>query len=488
MAEHPLDPIFHPRAIALVGVPRDQRSRSYQFFLRGLLDLGYPEHHAIYPVNPNATAIAGFTAYPTLLDTPDPVDHVISLVPAVHTPELVEQAITKGVRSIHFYTSGFEETGDADRAALEQQVIARARSAGIRVFGPNCMGLYLPGEGVSFSPNFPRESGDAFVLSQSGGNAMEIVAPLARRGFRYSKVISFGNGRDVGAADLLEYAAVDDESRIVLAYLEGVPDGPALFRALKACAAVKPTIILKGGMSAAGARAAQSHTASLAGAAELFAALCRQSGAALVDTMEELHDLAIAVSTAAREIRGHRAVLLGGGGGFSVLSTDAIARCGLDLPEFDAATQDALRAHVPVAGNSVRNPIDAGFMGDDLEAAMSEITRIAVTAPGADFTFAMISGPVRDDFATDQPTADDLRRSEERAIAQVRRLAALQQETGRPIIGVLRGYTPGTAPVALLEAALHHGLATFESIPRAARALQLLLAWRASREGLPPIV
>ena len=224
------------------------------------------------------------------------------------------------------------------------------------MLGPNCMGLYVPSERITFQGEFPTEPGNVMVISQSGGNSMDIVHGLARRGARFSRAVSFGNGEDVDAADLFGYAAADPASEYVVAYLESSARGRATFEALRACARVKPTIVLKGGMTGAGGRAANSHTGALAGSREVFEAMCRQAGALLAETMEELHDLLIAAATNARLVRGPRALLLGGGGGFSVLAADSIARAGLDLPPLDDATTAELRELMPVAGNSIRNP------------------------------------------------------------------------------------------------------------------------------------
>ncbi|MEX2228000.1 MAG: CoA-binding protein, partial [Dehalococcoidia bacterium] len=328
---HPLDPIFHPRAVAIVGVPSGSRGMS-NGFLSSLLEQRYHEVHPLYPVNPKMDEVAGLKCYPSLLDTPDPVDHVISLVPARVAPELVDQCVTKGVRSIHFFTAGLAETGIPELVALEHQLIAKLRAAGIRAIGPNCMGLYVPESRLAFMGGFPSEPGNVMLISQSGANAGDIVHGLSRRGIRFSKGVSFGNGADVRAWELFDYAASDPETAVVVAYIEGVQDGRKFFEGVKRCARLKPTIILKGGLTDAGARAARSHTGSLAGSLAIFDAMCRQAGAMRAETMDDLQDLAVAVSTGARRVRGPRVALVGGGGGFAVLSADALAREGLQVP------------------------------------------------------------------------------------------------------------------------------------------------------------
>ena len=503
MSEHPLDFLFHPRSIALVGVPSELNGPGADFFL-ALLAHGYTERYKLYPVNPKVQELRGLRCYPSLLDIPEPVDHVLSLVPAHIAPDLVRQAVEKGVRSLHFYTAGFAESGDEQLAALERELVGRAVDAGIRVLGPNCMGIYVPSEGISFSLDFPKQTtpGNILVISQSGANTSDLVLGLAARGARFSKAISFGNGRDIAAAELFEYAASDDESEVVVAYLEGVPDGPALLRALKACAYAKPTIILKGGLTDAGARAVSSHTASLAGSTAIFDALCRQAGAMRVETMEEAHDLTIAACTQAIRIAGPRAALVGAGGGFSVLAADAIARSGIDLPPLSEETQSRLRKHVPVAGNSIRNPIDAGFLGDQRGEAQKGVIRAVAADPDLDFTFTSL-GPPPDldmrrrqtqesgDEETPEQEMDRAREGLERERKILGRLAELQRETGRPILGIRpprRAQLPRGVEDTLLPYAYEEGLAIFPSVPRAARAAQLILEWRRRREGLPAIV
>ena len=471
MSDHPLEQVFRPRSVALYGISRNMQNRSNQFFLRGLLDQGFHEAAPLYLVNPNAEEIAGLRCYPSLSDCPDPVDYVISLVPA-HTAEgLVEECIAKGVRALHLYTGGFAENLDEERAELEQRVIGRAREGGLRVIGPNCMGLYHPAARMAFIPGHPREAGDISVVCQSGGNAMDIIGGLGQRGARFAKVVSFGNGTDLGAAELLRYAAVDPEARIVLAYVEDTSDGRALFEALRACARAKPTIVLKGGISSAGARAARSHTASLAGSHEVFTAACRQAGAAVVHSLDELIDLAVALSTRLREVAGPRAVLLAVGGGYSVLTTDALAGCGIDLPELAGATLARLREVVPTDGNSIENPIDTGYMGEDSEEALRAVTDAAAHDTNSDFLITMLRG-------RDIPLEEQRRTIEE--------LADLQEQTGKPIVVAARRDV-GELAEETLRLAYGRGVAVFSSPVSAGRAVGLLLEWRRDREGLPSL-
>lgn len=488
MPDHPLEPIFHPRAVALVGVSSNPNAGwGGGGFHQAILDMGF-DPEAVYPVNPKMEQISGLHCYPSLLETPDPVDHVISLVPAHVVPGLVDQCIAKRVRSLHMFTAGFSETGDERMAAVEQEIVTRLRAAGIRAIGPNCMGLYVPGSGLAFSRGFPREPGNVFLLSQSGANASQIISTLGRRGVRFSKAVSFGNGADLRAHDFFDYAVSDPQTEVVIAYVEGIQDGRALLDAVKRCAREKPTIILKGGLSAAGARAANSHTASLAGSRQVFEALCRQAGAMRAETMNDLVDLTVAVTTSARRVKGRGVALLGGPGGFAVLSSDAIAAEGLDLPPMPESAKRKLREFIPVAGTSVNNPIDAHLRTPE---QFEDGMRTIATAEGIDVVFSTSFGP--GNWMGENPQADAngegaADRRERGAGEAADLLVKLEDETGVPIIVVQREPPfEGERGPAYQSAAYQRGIGVFADVPRAARSVRMVLEWRTRREGLPEL-
>ena len=471
----------------MFGAPSDPNAWGSMFY-RALIGSGYDKSR-MFLINPKADQIAGLPAYPTLADVPASVDHVISSVPAKVVPELVDQCVAKGVRSVHLFTAGFSETGDAAMTQIEQQSVAKLRAAGIRTIGPNCLGLYVPASGITFSEEFPKEQGNVSLISQSGANASEIVRTLARRGVRFSKVVSFGNGADLRAHDFFDYAASDPTTEVVISYLEGVPDGRKLFDAIRRCAAAKPTIILKGGLSGAGARAANSHTGSLAGSREVFEALCRQTGAMRVESMEELQDLTVAVTTGVRSVQGRRVVLVGGPGGFAVLSSDAIAAEGLELPETPEAAKRELREFIPTAGTSVNNPIDAHPGGpDEMVRAMN-----ALCGSGAfDVAFSTFLG-LEPGSGFGRRSGERDKSPEERAEAELARarsgseqLSKLQSDLEVPMIYVQRR-DEGQDGSLEATAAYQHGIATFPSVSRSAHTVRQILEWRTRRDGLAEI-
>ena len=467
-----LDYVFHPRSIAIAGVSaKEGPGFGGGGFVSSLQEVGF--RGPIFLIHPSAPAIRGLRCYPSLLDIPDEVDYCISSVPARFVPELLEACITKGVKVLHLFTAGFTETGDAERAKMEQAVVARAREAGIRLIGPNCMGLYVPNGRLAMMGGQPAEAGPVGMISQSGMNAGEFVRYALPRGIRCSKVISFGNGADLKAADFFDYLADDPETEIIAAYLEGIQDGPRLARAIRKAGAVKPTVILKSGRTAEGSRAENSHTASLAGSLQIFDALCRQAGAIRVESVEELVDMAVTFRFVKR-VAGPNVCVVGGGGGASVLAADDLGAAGLKLPPILPEAAAKLAKVTQEAGTSIRNPIDTmsmwqpgGFEGTLRPVLESENVDMVLyhtsfgMGPGARF------GNERD-------------RSRDNALA----LGKLQAEFGKPIVVAIRPATTveGFAySEEFQEFCWRNGLATYPSIARAGASLARLVRWQESR-------
>jgi len=352
-----LDFLFHPQTIAIAGV--SEKANKFNFglkFLEGLTQFGFKGK--IYPMNPTGGEISGLTIYKSLRDIPDRVDYIISAIPAPYTPQLVDEAAEKGVRAIHFFTSGFSEIENEEGKHLQEEIIARARKGGIRVIGPNCLGLYCPSGGLTFNYDYEKTAGPVSMISQSGGNAAHCIQEGMSRGVRFSKVISLGNGADLNESDFLEYLAKDDETKIITAYIEGVRQGPRFFRALKAVTKTKPAIILKVGTSESGAEAAASHTTALAGSNQIWEGMLKQAGAIRAGSVEEMIDVALAFEHIPASA-GNRMVIIGIGGGASVLLADEFSSAGLALPRLSDRIRKSLIDIFPSeAGRIFKNPID----------------------------------------------------------------------------------------------------------------------------------
>jgi acyl-CoA synthetase (NDP forming) len=471
-AAHPLDYVFHPRSVAIVGVSsKDMDAFGGIGFLRAIRAAGFPG--PIYPVNPKATEVEGLRCYPSLPAIEGPVDYVISSVPARAVASLMDDAIAKGVKVIHFFTAGFSETGDEDLAGLEQEVLRRATEAGIRLIGPNCMGLYVPRTGLAFMYGFPVTPGHVALISQSGANAGEFVNFSSIHGVRFSKVVSFGNALDLNAADFFDYCADDPDTHVICAYLEGVKGGPRFVEAFKKAAARKPVIVLKGGRTEAGTRAASSHTGSLAGEIQIFDALCRQAGAIRVESLGALCDMASAFQFLAKG-PGNRVCILGGGGGTSVLAADDAAAAGLEVPWLPESTQQAMRDFTPVAGTSVRNPVDVMAAWDMKQ--LKRTVEIAASAENIDFVL----------YHTGFGWGPRLTDAGERAKETIAQLAQVRDEVGKPIVIAMRPPISAEAMGLTLDfqsECAKAGFATFPSIERACAAMALMAKWQAARDA-----
>jgi acyl-CoA synthetase (NDP forming) len=370
----PLDEIFSPRSVAVVGVSASKLAFA-ELVVHSLKVAKFP---AIYPVNPKYQEVLGLRCYPSLLEIPGPVDHVVVNIPAESALALLDECAAKGVKSVHFFTAGFGESGDAERARLEKQMLVKARQGGFRIIGPNCVGLFVPKSRLVNHYDVPLEPGPIAFISQSGGHAQNLPSYSRARGLRFSKVVSYGNALDVDESELLDYFRDDPETEIVAAYIEGVKDGPRFLGALGRIAARKPVVLYKGGKTEAGRRAAHGHTASLTTSVAIFEALCRQVNAIQVDDLEEMIDVLVALRFLRPLPAGPGVALIGAGGGPSVLAGDGMEREGLRLPPLDAAVQAELKRNLPVAGGIFINPIDTTNMTDAsaISAAMHILGRV----------------------------------------------------------------------------------------------------------------
>jgi PAS domain S-box-containing protein len=257
------------------------------------------------------------------------------------------------------FASGFAETGEPDRIELQNQLVEIARRGNIRIIGPNCLGIYYPKGKIGLSPDFPRDSGPIGFLCQSGGNTDFMVRLAVTRGLRFSKVVSYGNACDINECDLIDYYADDPETDVIAAYIEGVTDGRRFAQVIKRAASVKPVVIYKGGYTEGGLRAAASHTGSLAGADAVWEGVVRQAGATRVHSIEEMVDMLVALLRM-KPPEGPNVLVIGVGGGASVMATDEIERAGLRMAKMPPGIREQLKEFIDLANSMLRNPIDAG--------------------------------------------------------------------------------------------------------------------------------
>ena len=350
-----LGQLFSPSNVAIAGASLNPVSGGYQF-TRFLVDQGY--QGKLYPVNPTLSEIFGLKVYPRITEIPESgVDYVISCVPAESVPSLLDDCGKKNVKLVHLFTARLKETGRKKETKLQDEILEKARRLGIRILGPNCMGIYYPKLGLSFNYELPIKNGPVGGFFQSGGGAGEFVRYAALRGVRFSKVISYGNASDIDGAELLSYFASDSETKVIASYIEGVKDGRRFAEVLALAAKQKPVIILKGGRGKAGAKLALSHTASLAGSIDVWKAALKQYGAITVGNFQELIDQVVAC-TFLPPITGKRVIIAGSGGGKSMVSADVWEEEGFELPELSAGFRNKLKEKAPKLWDWIRNPID----------------------------------------------------------------------------------------------------------------------------------
>ena len=348
--------LFSPRGVAVVGASPAEKASFAGHVVQSLKEAGFP---AVYPVNPKYPEVLGLPCYPSLRAIPGVVDHVIVSIPAESALTLLDDCAAKGVKSVHFFTAGFSETGDAERAELESAMLSKASAGGFRIIGPNCVGLFVPKSRLVATTGVSLEPGPIAFISQSGGHAHDLPFHGGPRGLRFSKVVSYGNALDVDESELLQYFCEDPETEIIAVYIEGVRDGRRFQGALREAAARKPVAIYKGGTTEAGKRAAHSHTASLTTSVAVFDALCRQVNAIQVGDMETLTDVLVALRFVSPLPRGTGVAVVGTGGGPSVLASDEMEKAGLRLPPLSPEVQAELRQLLPLAGSIFSNPVDA---------------------------------------------------------------------------------------------------------------------------------
>ena len=474
--------LFSPNSVAIIGASPTPFSGGHQF-TRFLIEHGFQGR--LYLVNPTAGEILGLKVYPRLTEIPDSsVDYVISCIPAESVLSLLDDCGKKNVKLVHLFTARLKETGRDKETKLQSDILEKARKLGIRILGPNCMGIYYPELGLSFNYGLPRESGPVGGFFQSGGGAAEFVRYAALRGVRFSKVINYGNASDIDEVELLDYFASDDKTKVIASYIEGVKDGGKFARALAPAARKKPVIVLKGGRSRAGAKLALSHTASLAGSIDVWQALLRQYGAIMVSNFQELIDQVVAF-TLLPPITGRRVIVAGGGGGKSMVSADVWEEEGFDLPELTAEFRKKLKEKVPQLWDWVRNPIDASlFQGTPL--LDINLMEWLSSEDGFDICVANLT--------QDDPLPNDVW---EKVLAPnfLNSVAAIKKK-GKPVVCVIETGEIGQAEMeswkwrAIAETRrqiVDQGLAVFPSPESAAKAVRRLVdywAWRESEDEL----
>lgn len=461
------DSLFCPKAIAVAGVSSSGVGQG-NAFIRCLRTAGYTG--AIYPIHPSEDSVEGLKAYRSLGALPGMADYAFVAIPAAAVPALLAAADGR-VRFAQVMSSGFGEgAGGVDlRAAL----LHAARRGGMRMLGPNCMGTHSPRGRVSFINEGVDEPGSVGVLSQSGGLSIDILRTGRYRGLKFSGLVSLGNCLDLGPCELLEHFLADAQTRVIGAYVEEIREGRRFFELLRAAAAEKPVVILKGGRTAQGQRAAASHTGSMVSNEHVWHALARQTGSVLVDTLAQFID---ALATFQAESQEHapatgRVILFGNGGGASVLATDAMARLGIDVPPLQPHTIEALAALGVPAGASLGNPIDvpANILQRERGALAGRILETVIATQESDAIVLHLNMPVILGYEHIDLLGDlmDVAISVRKKLPPRRRLFLVLRTTGQTELEERRQ--------AAATRAMQAGIPVFRELPEAAQALAALV-------------
>nr|CRH06870.1 conserved protein of unknown function [Include CoA binding domain] [Candidatus Magnetococcus massalia] len=351
-----LDAIFNPHSIAVIGASNRAGSVGYAIFsnLLGTFE------GVIYPVNPKSGAVQGVRAYPSIAEVPDAVDLVVVVVPTAQVADMVEQAAAKGVKGAIVITAGFKEVG-GEGLEHENHLKEVVERTGIALIGPNCLGVINAHDTVcmnaSFATKIPNAGNIAFI-SQSGALCTAVLDYAMGRNIGFSKFVSFGNKADITECDLLEYLKDDPDTDVILMYLEDINNGRCFIETARKVAweSRKPMLAIKSGTSAAGKKAASSHTGALAGSEAAYDAIFLQSGIQRVETISELFEYAQGFSQQPLP-QGNRMAIVTNAGGPGIMATDALERHGLELAELSEITKQRLKTKLPPTAN-INNPVD----------------------------------------------------------------------------------------------------------------------------------
>ena len=372
-----LEAIFAPRSVAVVGASPDPTKLGHRV-LKNVRDNGY--RGTLFGIHPTATEVLGCPVYPSIRAAPAPPELAVIVIPPDGVLATVEECGQAGVRGLVIITAGFKEIGGEGRA-LEQRVLETVRRYGMRMVGPNCLGVIdtTTPLNASFAALMP-DPGEIAFMSQSGAMCTAILDWSKEEGIGFSRFVSLGNKADVDEVALLQAWGGDPTNRVILAYLEGINDGQAFIQAAREVTKRTPVIAIKSGTTQAGTRAASSHTGSLAGSEKAYEAAFNQSGILRAQSMEELFDYALAFAYQPL-IPGDRIAIVTNAGGPGIICTDAAERSGLTVARFEPATIARLQQELPPMAN-VFNPIDV--IGDARADRYAIALRHALADPNVD--------------------------------------------------------------------------------------------------------
>ena len=457
-----LDAIFSPKSLAVVGASTIPGKVGHDIFVN-ILYGGYTG--TLYPVNPKARSVACVKAYPTLTDIPDDIDLAMIILPPRLALKSTKDAIAKGVKGIVIVSAGFREVG-GEGLEIENKIVSLCKEAGVRVVGPNCLGVINPNPDIrlnaSFSARMP-ESGNVSFISQSGALCTAVLDFADDRNFGFSKFISIGNKADVDELDLLRYLHADQETEVIMIYLEELRHGAEFVETVKQITSgdtPKPVLVIKSGRTGAGAKAAASHTGALAGTEAVYDAIFQQSGIIRVESIDELFDFATAFAykneSALGKLRrkvpqGNRVAIVTNAGGPGIVATDVTVSSGLQLSQLSQDTLAALASHLPSTAN-INNPVD--IIGDAAQDRYENALSAVIRDENVDGALVILTP-----------------QSMTNALATAEAVVRIASRSHKPILCCFMGIIDVSAGVKYLQ---EHGIPVFRFPENAAKAFGAL--------------
>jgi len=471
-----LDVIFSPQTVAVLGASTTPGKVGHDIFAN-ILRGGFTG--TLYPVNPHARSVLSVRAYPSLLEIQDDVDLAIIILPPKLALASVQEAAQKGVKGIVIVSAGFREIGEAG-LAIENEIVSVCKNAGMRLVGPNCLGVINPIESTrlnaSFSPRMPAPGKISFI-SQSGALCTAVLDFAADRDFGFSKFISIGNKADVDELDLLQYLHEDIDTEVIMIYLEELRRGPEFVEIVKQITCGRrrtPVLVIKSGRTSAGARAAASHTGALAGSEAVYDSIFEQAGIIRANSINELFDFASAftfkttsaLGKVSRKLPGgNRVAIITNAGGPGIVATDMTVSSGLELAQFTPETVNSLKEHLPPTAN-FHNPVDV--IGDATQERYENALSAVLKDDGVDGALVIL---------TPQSMTD--------ALGTAKAIVRVARGSRKPMLCCFMGVVDVSEGVRFLQ---EHGYPVFRFPEDAAKAFGALYRYShwLSREQLKP--
>jgi acyl-CoA synthetase (NDP forming) len=445
-----LDELFQPRSVAIVGGSADEGKLGYAM-VKGFVDFGFSGR--LFVVNPDPSQpILGLPVYSSVSQIPDSPTLVIVMTPPSTVPGILKECAEKRTKGVVVFSAPSSRLRPD-----EAEAIRIAKSAGVRIIGPNSLGLYCPSSGLPLFPHFPKKGGTVSLISHSGSFALGLAVAVAERGLGCSKGLITGNEWDLTWTECLEYLGQDDATEIIVGYLEGVEDARAFLRVAKEVGRRKPVFCIKGGDSGPGGTLAMSHTGSVAGSTAMWNAALRQANIIRTEDVDETADHVVVFNSLKDRPVGRRVALISGNGGLLVTTADMCESFGLQIPELSRETRRLLGDMLPAYGSSHRNPVDVSISAAANLALYSEPIKVLDQCHEVDLILCVHSGDYRGDDMARQIVRENL-------------------HTGKPLLVLMLGESATSArAVNILKEA---GIPVFRKQRNPIRALAELIRWK----------